>query len=559
MEEGIQSAAPAASDLPPKKLVRQLDFTTAYCGVPAVAAGTLPYEHQQLQPLQKQMHAPTLPTPRPSIPMSIKPESPKGRSRPLFEMKEGTPTRKKNCNCKHSRCLKLYCECFASGVFCDGCNCANCCNNVENEATRHEAVEATLERNPNAFRPKIGNSPHSIRDSKEDVVETTLVGKHNKGCHCKKSGCLKKYCECFQANILCSENCKCIDCKNFEGSEERKALHHGDHGNALTYMQQAANAALNGAIGPSGYFSPASKKRKNQDLFFGTSVKDQSIHSPVQYPNAGHVKNSGPSSLASVPTGRAANPASLGSAKATYRPLLADIVHTEDVKELCRILAVVSGEAVKTAADKSFQDEKHLEMEEQAESSLALSSNDKIETPARPDPQKISVDDQSNGTHADKMTEESGSDFADGQRARRPMSPGTLELMCDEQDMMCMSSQNNNLPPILPNNQRMTEMYAEQEKCVLMAFRESLLKLINCGTAKEAKFSSMSSKAETSSHEDPVSNSISRIPASANAQVSQTVNTFPASSNSHFPLARNQTLENGALKPWVESTDHVDK
>ncbi|KAL0927006.1 hypothetical protein M5K25_003266 [Dendrobium thyrsiflorum] len=66
---------------------------------------------------------------------------------------------------------------------------------------------------------------------------------------------------------------------------ERKALHHGDHGNSLTYIQQAANAALNGAIGPYGYFSPASKKRKNQDLFFGTSVQDQSIHSPVQYPN----------------------------------------------------------------------------------------------------------------------------------------------------------------------------------------------------------------------------------------------------------------------------------
>lgn len=56
-----------------------------------------------------------------------------------------------------------YCECFASGTYCEGCNCVNCCNNVENESVRQEAVEATLERNPNAFRPKIFSSP-SIRD-----------------------------------------------------------------------------------------------------------------------------------------------------------------------------------------------------------------------------------------------------------------------------------------------------------------------------------------------------------------------------------------------------------
>lgn len=37
-----------------------------------------------------------------------------------------------------------------------------------------------------------------------------------------------------------------------------------------------------------------------------------------------------------------------------YRPLLADIVQADDVKELCRILVVLSGEAARIAAGKEL-------------------------------------------------------------------------------------------------------------------------------------------------------------------------------------------------------------
>lgn len=40
----------------------------------------------------------------------------------------------KRCNCKKSRCLKLYCDCFAAGQYCKhACSCQSCLNNADNK------------------------------------------------------------------------------------------------------------------------------------------------------------------------------------------------------------------------------------------------------------------------------------------------------------------------------------------------------------------------------------------------------------------------------------------
>ena len=42
-----------------------------------------------------------------------------GNDQPLSRHMPEPPRKKRQCNCKRSSCLKLYCECFASGVYCD--------------------------------------------------------------------------------------------------------------------------------------------------------------------------------------------------------------------------------------------------------------------------------------------------------------------------------------------------------------------------------------------------------------------------------------------------------
>ena len=107
------------------------------------------------------------------------------------------------CNCKNSGCLKRYCECFTRMKYCDlNCQCKNCFNKIEYEKERGEAIQNYIMKSPISFK-KIN------------------LDVNNLTCFCKKSYCLKKYCECFQLGMKCTSNCKCIDCKNRNNTEKK--------------------------------------------------------------------------------------------------------------------------------------------------------------------------------------------------------------------------------------------------------------------------------------------------------------------------------------------------
>lgn len=86
-------------------------------------------------------------------------------------------------------------------------NTQSCYNNTVYEEMRKEAIQAILLKNQFAFRAQASRGLRPVED----------VGR---GCHCVKSHCLKKYCECFQVKRFCDGRCRCMQCQNQSGFSE---------------------------------------------------------------------------------------------------------------------------------------------------------------------------------------------------------------------------------------------------------------------------------------------------------------------------------------------------
>lgn len=114
---------------------------------------------------------------------------------------EKPPQKPRTCRCSKSNCLKLYCDCFSLGEVCGGgCSCQNCFNNERFPDERTEAANTILKRNAKAFK-RVGTGGCIL-----------VGGKERTGCRCRKSECLKNYCECFVVRETpCNQSCSSLN------------------------------------------------------------------------------------------------------------------------------------------------------------------------------------------------------------------------------------------------------------------------------------------------------------------------------------------------------------
>ena len=90
------------------------------------------------------------------------------------------------CSCIKTKCVKKYCECFSNNKICTNCLCLDCKN----------------------------KDLYTASQNKENVQNNNI--KEKVFCTCSKSGCNKKYCECYKEGLKCNIKCRCVKCLNCE-------------------------------------------------------------------------------------------------------------------------------------------------------------------------------------------------------------------------------------------------------------------------------------------------------------------------------------------------------
>ncbi|EDW03826.1 protein tesmin/TSO1-like CXC 5 [Drosophila grimshawi] len=105
-----------------------------------------------------------------------------------------------------------------------------------------------------------------------------------RGCCCKRSQCIKNYCDCYQSMAVCSIHCKCIGCRN---TEQRMAVTTPPLKTAIAAKRERAAAlsakaaAAAAKAGINIHLRPAPGSAAFEGQQFGASAMPSAASSPI--------------------------------------------------------------------------------------------------------------------------------------------------------------------------------------------------------------------------------------------------------------------------------------